>query len=270
MSQWLGDKQHSIILRGKSLSRRQFVIGTALAASAIAGLADWKWDRFYDMLHPLPAKRFVALLGWPPAADPRIEPTITAVVDAVGSALARAEASDHNLFVIPHKLGKDVASLEQVNNIRESLGANLVLSASAILGGSELQLLLRVLDPAASRTLRQRTISVPMNEQLSLPNKAVQVAADLLNITKSEIGDERNDVGTNSAEAYAAFQTAEGLRGQENDSGLDGAIRNNRQLRSIPTMRLQMRSWPSHTSGCISCIVIPPLLYWPEPTAKRH
>ena len=110
-----------------------------------------------------------------------------------------------------------------------------------------------------------------MNEQLSLPNKAVQVAADLLNITKSEIGDERNDVGTNSAEAYAAFQTAEGLRGQENDSGLDGAIEKYKQAIEIdPTMRWQMRSWLSHTSGCISCIVIPPLLYWPEPTAKRH
>jgi eukaryotic-like serine/threonine-protein kinase len=217
----------------RHLSRRQFVIGSALAASALAGVAEWKWDRFYDILHPLPAKRFVALLGWPPPGDSRIAPTITAVVDAVGSALARAEASDHDLFVIPHQVGKDVASLQQVNDVRESLGANLVLSASATLGGNELQLLLRVLDPAASRTLRQRTIRVPMDEQLSLPNKAVLVAADLLDVTKSELGDEHSTVGTNSAEAYAAFQTGEGLRGQENDAGLEGAVEKYKQAIEI-------------------------------------
>jgi eukaryotic-like serine/threonine-protein kinase len=215
------------------LTRRHFVFGSVIAASAVAGGVEWKWDKLYDMFHPLPAKRFVALLGWPAPGDPRIEPTITAVVDAVGRELARAEASDHNLFIIPHRVGKDVSTLEQVNDVRESLGANLVLSASAMLGGNELQLLLRVLDPAASRTLRQRTIRVPMDEQLSLPNRAVQVAADLLNITKSELVDERSRVGTNSAEAYAAFQIAEGLRSQENDVGLDGAVEKYKQAIEI-------------------------------------
>jgi tetratricopeptide (TPR) repeat protein len=205
-------------------SRRQFAIGSVVAASAVAGGVAWKWDWLYDILHPLPAKRFVALLGWPPSGDPRIEPTITAVVDAVGSELARAEAFDHNLFIIPQHIGKDVASLAQVNEVRESVGANLVLSASAILGGNELQLLLRVLDPAASRTLRQRTIRVPMDEQLSLPKKAVMVAADLLGISKSDLGDEHSDVGTNNPQAYAAFQAAESLRSEENDAGLDAAI----------------------------------------------
>ena len=218
-------------------SRRRFVGAAAAGVCAIAGAAWWKWDDIdeivEDVFEPLPEKRFVALLGWPPPGDPRLEPTITAVVDAVGSELARAEAKDHNLFIIPQHIGKDVASLAQVNEVRESVGANLVLSASAILGGNELQLLLRVLDPAASRTLRQRTIRIPMNEQLSLPNKAVLVAADLLDISKSELGDERSKVGTNSAEAYAAFQIAEGLRGQENDSGLDGAVEKYKQAIEI-------------------------------------
>jgi len=150
----------------RRLTRRHFVIGSVVAATAVVGGIEWKWDQLYDILHPLPSKRFVALLGWPPSGDPRVEPTITAVVDAVGSELARAEASDHNLFIIPRHIGKDVASLAQVNEVRESVGANLVLSASAMLGGNELRLLLRVIDPAASKTLRQRTIRIPMDEQL--------------------------------------------------------------------------------------------------------
>jgi eukaryotic-like serine/threonine-protein kinase len=209
----------------KPLSRRQFVIGSVLTASAVAGGVTWKWNRFYDILHPLPAKRFVALLGWPSPKDSRVEPTIRAVVDTVASELARAEAFDHNLFIIPQHVGKDVVSLAQVNDVRESVGANLVLSASGILGSNEqLQLLLRVIDPAVSRTLRQRTVSVPMKEQLSLPGKAVLVAADLLDISKSDVGDQRSQVGTSSSEAYALFQTAEIFRSQENDAGLDAAI----------------------------------------------
>jgi serine/threonine protein kinase/Tfp pilus assembly protein PilF len=205
-------------------SRREFAIGSAIAASAMAGGVAWKWDRLYDMLHPLPAKRFVALLGWPPPGDPRIEPTITAVVDAVGSELARAEAFDHDLFIIPQHIGKNVASLAQLNEVRQSVGANLVLSASAMVSGTELQLLLRVLDPAASRTLRQRSIKVPLDEQLSIPNKAVLVAADLLGITGYKPDEQRSKVGTSNPEAYAAFQAAEALRAQENDTGLDEAI----------------------------------------------
>ena len=72
-----------------------------------------------------------------------------------------------------------------------------------------------------------------MDEQLSLPKKAVLVAADLLGIAKSDLGDERSNVGTNSAEAYAAFQIAEGFRSQENDSGLDGAIEKYKQAIEI-------------------------------------
>jgi tetratricopeptide (TPR) repeat protein len=214
-------------------SRRQFAIGSVVAASAVAGGVAWKWDQVYDTLHPLPVKRFVALLGWPPPGDPRIEPTITAVVDAVGSELARAEAFDHNLFIIPQHIGKDIASLAQVNEVRESVGANLVLSASAILGGNELQLLLRVLDPAVSRTLRQRTIRVPMDQQLSLPNKAVLVAADLLGITGYKLDEQRSNVGTNNPDAYAAFQTAETLRARENDAGLNEAIEKYKQAIDI-------------------------------------
>ena len=206
------------------LSRRQFAVGSALAACAAAGGVAWKWARINDLLHPLPAKRFVALLGWPPSADAEMEATIASVVAAIGSELARAEASDHDLLIIPHKIGKDATSLSQLNELRESLGANLVLAASGEPQSNGFHLLLQVLDPATKRTLREKVVSVPREQILQLPARAVRTAAKLLDITGYKPDDQRSKVGTNSPEAYAALQAAELLMKQENDTGLNQAI----------------------------------------------
>jgi eukaryotic-like serine/threonine-protein kinase len=219
-----GDRRKQVVSGiAAKLSRRRFVAMGAGAAAAVAGGVWLDWTQIDFAMHPLPPKRFVALLDWPTAPDARIAPMMTAVVDAIGNELARAEAFDHNLYIIPHHIGKDVASLSQLNVIRESLGANLVLAASGAPGAKGVELLLRVLDPA-SRTLREKTIRVSADEQLSLPEKAVRVAAELLNIASYQPDDQRSKVGTANPEAYTAFQAAETLRSEENDRGLDAAI----------------------------------------------
>jgi serine/threonine protein kinase len=215
--------------RSKPLSRRKFAVGSALAACAAAGGIAWKWDRLNDLLHPLPGKRFVALVGWPPTADAHIGPMIASVVDAIGSELARAEAFDHDLLIIPHSIGKAATSFAQLNELRESLGANLVLAASGVAHSGGLHLLLRVLDPAMRRTLREKALNVSMNEQLQTPEKAVRTAAELLNITRYKPDARRSKAGTSNPEAYAAFQAAESLMKQDNDSGLDAAIEKYKQ-----------------------------------------
>jgi len=215
------------------LSRRRLIAMGTGAAAAVAGGVWLDWTQIDFAMHPLPPKRFVALLDWPTASDARIAPMITAVVDAIGNELARAEAFDHNLYIIPHHMGRDAASLSQLNDVRESLGANLVLAASGVPGTKELEILLRVMDPAASRTLREKTIRVSMNEQLSLPEKAVRVAAELLNIRHYEPDDRRSNVGTDSAEAYDLFQAAEVAVKQDNDAGLETAIEKYKQAITI-------------------------------------
>ncbi len=207
----------------RRLTRRHFAYGAAVTACAAAGGIAWRRHRVSEPLSPLPTKKFVALLGWPLPTDERVEPVITAVVNAIGTELARAEAFDSNFYVIPHRVGKDIVSLSQVNDVRKSLGATLVLSASAAIVGSELQLLLRVLDSSA-KALREKSISVSLDEQLSLPGKAVRAAATLLDIVKLDLADQRNSVGTNNPEAYGDFQKAEGYRAQPNDRELDTAI----------------------------------------------
>jgi tetratricopeptide (TPR) repeat protein len=206
------------------LSRRRLIAIGAGATAAAAGGVWLNWPRIDFALHPLPAKRFVALLDWPTAADPRIAPMVAAVVDAIGNELARAEAFDHNLFIIPHHIGKDITNLAQLNDVRESLGANLVLAASGIPGTKEITILLRVLDVAASKTLREKRIAVSTEQRLSLPEKAVRIAAELLNISNYEPDDQRSKAGTTSTAAYTALQDADASMKQDNDSGLDAAI----------------------------------------------
>jgi hypothetical protein len=174
-------------------------------------------------MHPLPVKRFVALLGWPPSADAKIKPVLMGLIDSISSELARAEAYDHNLFLIPHHSPDDVRTTAQLNEVRESLGANLVLAASGMQSSRGLQIALKVLDPSM-RALRSKDIRVPLDRQLSLPQKAVRAAAELLNVTRYQPNDKRTAVGTDNPKAYAAFQAAEALRLKENDSGLEPAI----------------------------------------------
>ena len=81
-------------------TRRRFVGVGAVAACAVAGGVRWKWDEINDRFHPLPSKRFVALLNWP-ASDARIKPMLQGVIDAIANELVRAEAFDRDLLVIP-------------------------------------------------------------------------------------------------------------------------------------------------------------------------
>jgi tetratricopeptide (TPR) repeat protein len=116
-----------------------------------------------------------------------------------------------------------VKTTGQLNEVRESLGANLVLAASGMQSSKGLQIALKILDPSM-RTLRSKDIRVPLDRQLSLPQKAVHAAAELLNLTHYQPNDKRIAVGTDNPNAYAAFQSAEALRRQENDSCLEPAI----------------------------------------------
>ena len=226
---------HSISQRpGPMLSRRQLLYGAgALGCAAVVGSV-WKREQIYDLMHPLPKKRFVALLTWPPVADAAIKPVLNGVIDAIASELARVEAFDHNFFVIAQRYVTDVTTSAELNDVRESLGANLVLGVFGTRSpNGYLQVNLEVLEPASSRSLRQHAIHVSPDQQFSLPERAVQVAAELLGVAKFEPNNRRTVVGTDNPEALAAFQDAESLRKEPNDTGLDRAIEQYKQALDI-------------------------------------
>ncbi|MGA7155337.1 MAG: protein kinase [Acidobacteriaceae bacterium] len=219
------------------LNRRNFIVGSSIAVCGAAAGIFWNREslvnRANDLLHPLPLKRFVALLNWPPSSDTHIRPILAGVIDAIGNELARAEAFDRNLFVIAQKTSSEITTPAQLNQLRESLGANLVLAASGTRRSNGLHVLLSVLDAATTRTLRAQAVNVSLEQQLQLPEKAVQTAAKLLDITQYRPEDQHSNVGTTSPSAYAAFLTAESLRKKENDTGLDAAIEKYKQAIDI-------------------------------------
>jgi serine/threonine protein kinase/Tfp pilus assembly protein PilF len=216
-----------------NLTRRKFVVGSALTACVTAGGVVWKWDtltnRVNDLLHPLPVKRFVALLNWPPTSDIHTKAMLAGVIDAIGSELARAEAFDRNLFVISSNIGQGTKTTSQLNDIRDRLGANLVLAASGVPHPNELHLSLRILDPSSTRSLREKHITLPLAEQLSFPSKAVRAAAQLLDISQYQEDSRRITPDTQSPDAFNAFQAAETLMKEPNETELEAAIEKYKQ-----------------------------------------
>lgn len=204
-------------------TRRRFAGAGAIAACAVAGGVRWKWDEINDRLHPLPLKRFVALLNWP-ASDARIKPILEGVIDAIASELARAEAFDHNLLVISPTGSTDLTTAKQLNDIRDTLGANLVLAASGVPHDKDLHLSLSVLDPSSGQPLREKKIVSPLAEPISLPAKAVRTAAQLLDVDRYHRSKDATTPDTQSSDAFAAFQAAEASMKQDNDTGLTDAI----------------------------------------------
>ncbi len=210
-------------------TRRRFAFAAAASACALAGGAAWEHQSLYNLLHPIPDKRFVAVLNWPPLTDERVRPMLLGLIDAVADELARAEAFDHNFFVAAQKTAGDMTTPAQLNEVRESLGANLVLATSARTSGEDVHVSLHVLEPATGRQLRSTEVRAPLDQQFSLPQRVVRAAAELLDVNRYDPDDRRSRVGTENPEALAAFQAAEAYRKQDNDAGLEPAIEKYKQ-----------------------------------------
>jgi serine/threonine protein kinase/tetratricopeptide (TPR) repeat protein len=206
-------------------TRRRFAGATAAAIATVAGAAWWKWDRVEDLLRPLPSKRFVALLNWPRTSDIHVTPMLTSVLSAIKSELTHFETLDRDLFVIsPEDVDPSIANAAHLKEVCDPLGANLVLAATGSPGTKHFQLVLRLLDPSASQPLREKKLTCALSQITSLPGKAVQAAESLLDLDPYLKRGEEELPGTESAAAFTAFQSAETLRAQPNDSGLDAAI----------------------------------------------
>lgn len=210
-------------------SRRRFLFGSTLLSLATVGGITWRWNELRNYLNPLPVKRFVALLGWPSTDDAKVESTVDSIIDSIGAELIRAEAFDRNLLIIPHGSGKRVTTPAQLNELRETLGANLIFATSGSIRTDVIHLLFRVLDPATMHTLREKALKVPFDHLIFSSEKAIKIAAELLNITSYKPQTQHSIAGTSDSAAYADFQSAESSMKEENDKGLNNAIEKYRQ-----------------------------------------
>lgn len=213
------------------LTRRKMIALTATGCAAVAGGAWLERDRLIDWLEPLPSKRFVALLAWPKTSDTQLTPMLNGALTAIKSELSRIEAVDRDLFVIsPDDPGAQLAETNQLKDICDSLGANLVLAASALPASSHFKVLLRLLDPVSGHSLRKQTVETSASAVTLLPQKAVEAATALLSLPRKQAASLASvGPGTQSAAAFTAFQSAESLMKQANDTGLEPAIEEYKQ-----------------------------------------
>ena len=205
-------------------SRRQMLGAGLSAACALAGVSWLERERIENLLQPLPRKRFVALLAWPPDMDVHLKPTVSGAVDAIESELARAEAADHDLFVFQARDSINPREKGWLGKLGESLGVNMALQASGVQTSQEFGLMLKLLDISTGVVLRQHQIVCRLTDVGLLAEKAVQAAAGLLNVRWDGQGLGRLRPSTDSVIALQAFQAAEELRKKPNDDGLNDAI----------------------------------------------
>ncbi len=209
--------------RVRSGVTRRGVLLAAASACILGGAALWETDRLFFWMHPLPRKRFVALLAWPTPRS-ELKPVLSGFVDAMAKELSRAEALDDNLLIMEQETLKWLRTPAQVDEEKVALGANLVLATTVALQGDTLDLHLSVLESPWSRPLREATIRGPAEDQRGLQARVMAVAARLLNVPQRALEGRTTRPGNANREAYALFQAAEALRREENDAGLEQAI----------------------------------------------
>ncbi|WP_035348142.1 serine/threonine-protein kinase [Edaphobacter aggregans] len=207
-----------------AISRRKMLEMGAGATVALAGGAWLEWPRIDRWMHPLPDKRFVAVMAWP-APTGESSSLVSTVLGSIRNRLTRAEAYVKNLLVIS---AGDVPGTVPVVAPAESvslLGANLVLAASLQTKATGAQLLLQVLDAASQRTLRKQSIATSRDQINTLADRGSEEAAKLLGLPQQEkrLKDDE-ELKTISPEAFQLFSQAEELAHQPNNTGLDAAI----------------------------------------------
>ncbi|HWD00526.1 MAG TPA: serine/threonine-protein kinase [Candidatus Sulfopaludibacter sp.] len=207
------------------MSRRR---RAALAAAGALTLGAAWWlavPALNSLVNPLPKKRFVALMEWPPQPNSPYGKLLKNVLSTTGNRLARAESSTKDLLVIsPGDVTGQTPPKGPVDAVG-ALGANLVLAASAAPARGGVTLSLQLLDAATQKVFRHDELTVAASRLGQLPDLAASASARLLEVREvRNSAKEVDEIGSLPAPAYLTFTTAEELMGRPNRAGLDDAI----------------------------------------------
>lgn len=184
------------------------------------------FENFDSIVHPLPEKRFVALMEWPAAANSQYGSILKNVMATTGNQLSRAEASNKDLLIISSTDVTTQAPPKTPGDAVAALGANLVLAAEAHSWRDGVALSLKVMDAATQRILRETQLTASAVELGGLPERAAIASAKLLGVSQGRhdpVKDRDELAGVGSA-AYVLFTAGEDLLDQPNNTGIDPAI----------------------------------------------
>lgn len=207
------------------LSRRTAAVaGVAIATAAVLGVLFGR-TLFDDVVHPLPHKRFVALMSWPMEANSPNLPLVRRTIDAVGSRLARAEATTSELMIISPGDVASQPSLKAPTDVVRTLGANLALTASITSDTGGLRLTLALLDAVTAKQLRRRSRLIRESDVAQIEDVATASAAEMLGVQlQNRRWNDSDELTLVPARVFQSFAAAEDLASQPNDTGLDRAV----------------------------------------------
>ncbi len=157
----------------------------AAAAIAAAGLAALGWVArvpVYNLLHPLPERRFVALMAWPPDADQNRRVLLRSALDAAAAKLGRAEAKSKSLLIIS-PYDPSAQNAQGPGESVTAMGANLALTAQLRLSRNGYELSLDVIDAASGKVLRKSETAIPAAQLGTLTQRAASASAELLGVS---------------------------------------------------------------------------------------
>jgi len=220
-----GSSTRAVKLRTPVSPLRRFGLAGA-GVAAITGIAWVGFENFDSIVHPLPEKRFVALMEWPAAANSQYGSILKNVMATTGNQLSRAEASSKDLLIISPTDITTQAPPKTPGDAVAALGANLVLAAEAHSWRDGVALSLKVMDAATQRILRETRLTASAVELGGLPERAAIAGAKLLGVSQGRhdpVKDRDELAGVGSA-AYVLFTAGEDLLDQPNNTGIDPAI----------------------------------------------
>jgi serine/threonine protein kinase/Tfp pilus assembly protein PilF len=211
--------------RAPLLTRRAVLRFGTGATLVLAGGVWLEWPAIDFVLHPLPDRRFVALMAWPPSENGR-SAVLSMILTSIRNRLALAEAYVKDLLIIsPSDVSASTGPDLKPANAPSSLGANLVLTASVLEGPSAFTLILQLLNAATQKTLRKLHISSPASDINALADQGSLLAARILGLPERGVPAEAsNELRNITPAAYQEFSEGELLADQANSAGLDAAI----------------------------------------------
>ena len=208
----------------KAMSRRRVLGLTGAAAALAAGGGAWlERDWLVNIFHPLPARRFVALMAWPVNDSSAM---VTTLLDEIGARLVRAESSIGDFVVFgSHDLSYGHELVQTPADAAKVLGATLVLAGSLrpVQGAYDFEL--QLVEVATSTKLRHQVLRFSTQELSSIERKAAEIATRMLGLPRQEKPvQESDELSKLSPDALQIFSKAREAAEKPNGTGLDAAI----------------------------------------------
>lgn len=213
----------------KRLPVRMLAGVAGLIAIAVTGwAAASNWDR---IAHPLPEKRYVALMAWPAAASSAHQPLLRTAMDAISSRLSRVESSTKDLMIISASDVGGSPVLKAPTDAAAALGANLVLTTTIEDSANNVRLNMAVVEAASGTTIRARSATLANDRLARISDTVAALAADLLDLPlpPGSLKDQ-DEIASLPPAAFNLLTEADELFARPNDAGLDEAIAKYQQL----------------------------------------